>query len=79
MSYERANKVCVSPAGPGSYNVFDYSLAQESLKKASLKGKRKGAFGCVAPRQLFHPSKEETQSPGPARYKVSSTSTSVLQ
>ncbi|XP_056600892.1 sperm-tail PG-rich repeat-containing protein 2 isoform X2 [Triplophysa dalaica] len=63
------NRVNATP-GPGSYNVYDYSLAQESLKKANLKGKRNGAFGCVAPRQLFHLSKEETQSPGPACYKV---------
>ncbi|KAI7813410.1 sperm-tail PG-rich repeat-containing protein 2 [Triplophysa rosa] len=63
------NRMNATP-GPGSYNVYDYSLAQESLKKANLKGKRNGAFGCVAPRQLFQPSKEETQSPGPARYKV---------
>ncbi|KAA0717462.1 Sperm-tail PG-rich repeat-containing protein 2 [Triplophysa tibetana] len=71
------NRVNATP-GPGSYNVYDYSLAQESLKKANLKGKRNGAFGCVAPRQLFHLSKEETQSPGPACYKVSGSWTRLV-
>ncbi|XP_055054288.2 sperm-tail PG-rich repeat-containing protein 2 isoform X2 [Misgurnus anguillicaudatus] len=59
-----------STPGPGAYNVCDYSLSQESLKKSKVKGARKGAFGCVAPRQLFHPSKAGIHGPGPAQYNV---------
>ncbi|TRY71426.1 hypothetical protein DNTS_011667, partial [Danionella cerebrum] len=56
--------------GPGAYNVFNYGLAQESLKKASQESKRKGAFGSLVPRRPFVPSKEELGTPGPARYTV---------
>ncbi|XP_067264193.1 sperm-tail PG-rich repeat-containing protein 2 [Chanodichthys erythropterus] len=66
------NKSKATP-GPGAYNVFDYGLAQESLKKASRKSARKGAFGSVAPRRLFLPRKEEMSTPGPAQYKVEKT------
>ncbi|XP_067296404.1 sperm-tail PG-rich repeat-containing protein 2 isoform X2 [Pseudorasbora parva] len=65
--------------GPGAYNVFDYGLAQESLKKASLKSTRKGAFGSVAPRRLFLPSKEEMSTPGPAQYKVEKTNEALYK
>uniref|UniRef100_A0A8C1A9Q7 Sperm tail PG-rich repeat containing 2 n=1 Tax=Cyprinus carpio carpio TaxID=630221 RepID=A0A8C1A9Q7_CYPCA len=61
--------------GPGAYNVFEYGLAYESLKKACLESTRKGAFGSIAPRQLFLPSKEEVSRPGPTQYKVSTSST----
>uniref|UniRef100_A0A673KPB6 Sperm-tail PG-rich repeat-containing protein 2-like n=1 Tax=Sinocyclocheilus rhinocerous TaxID=307959 RepID=A0A673KPB6_9TELE len=66
--------------GPGAYNVFEYGLAYESWKKACLESTRKGAFGSIAPRRLFLPSKEEMSRPGPTQYKVSSSSTQkVLQ
>ncbi|KAK7172586.1 hypothetical protein R3I93_002640 [Phoxinus phoxinus] len=65
--------------GPGAYNVFDYGLAQESLKKACLKSRRKGAFGSVAPRRPFLPSKEEMSTPGPAQYKVEKTNEALYK
>ncbi|XP_016096540.1 sperm-tail PG-rich repeat-containing protein 2-like [Sinocyclocheilus grahami] len=56
---------------PKSSNVFEYGLAYESLKKACLESTRKGAFGSIAPRRLFLPSKEEMSRPRPTQYKVS--------
>ncbi|KAM3867482.1 sperm-tail PG-rich repeat-containing protein 2 [Diretmus argenteus] len=58
-----------STPGPGSYNVFDYGLAQESLKKAFLGSTRKGGFGSTAQRTVFH-GKENVQAPGPGQYEV---------
>ncbi len=64
----------MSLLGPGAYNVFEYGLAYESLKKACLESTRKGAFGSIAPRRIFLPSKEEMSRPGPTQYKVSTSS-----
>uniref|UniRef100_A0A9J8CQB2 Sperm tail PG-rich repeat containing 2 n=1 Tax=Cyprinus carpio carpio TaxID=630221 RepID=A0A9J8CQB2_CYPCA len=65
--------------GPGAYNVFEYGLAYESLKKACLESTRKGAFGSIAPRQLFLPSKEEVSRPGPTQYKVEKTTEALYK
>ncbi|XP_016363334.1 sperm-tail PG-rich repeat-containing protein 2-like [Sinocyclocheilus anshuiensis] len=65
--------------GPGAYNVFEYGLAYESLKKACLKSTRKGAFGSIAPRRLFLPSKEEMSRPGPTQYKVEKTTEALYK
>ncbi|XP_030647569.1 sperm-tail PG-rich repeat-containing protein 2 [Chanos chanos] len=56
--------------GPGAYNMFEYGLAQDSLKRACLESTRKGPFGSTAGRSLTLFSKEEELSPGPAKYKV---------
>ncbi|XP_016304909.1 sperm-tail PG-rich repeat-containing protein 2 [Sinocyclocheilus anshuiensis] len=65
--------------GPGAYNVFEYGLAYESLKKACLESTRKGAFGSTAPRRLFLPSKEEMRRPGPTQYKVEKTTEALYK
>ncbi|XP_062310033.1 sperm-tail PG-rich repeat-containing protein 2 [Osmerus eperlanus] len=55
--------------GPGSYNVFAYGLARDSLRRACLDSSRKGAFGSVAQRSPpFHIRHED--QPGPGQYKV---------
>ncbi|KAB5515300.1 hypothetical protein PHYPO_G00250260 [Pangasianodon hypophthalmus] len=54
--------------GPGAYNVFDYGLASESLKKAHLEGKRTGGFGSTAKRTTIFISR--TTEPGPTNYMV---------
>ncbi|KAK2845976.1 hypothetical protein Q7C36_010830 [Tachysurus vachellii] len=54
--------------GPGAYNIFDYGLANESLKKAQLDGKRTGGFGSTAKRTTTFISK--TTEPGPSDYMV---------
>ncbi|RXN08381.1 sperm-tail PG-rich repeat-containing 2 [Labeo rohita] len=65
--------------GPGAYNVFEYGLAYESLKKACLESTRKGAFGSIAPRRLFLPTKEEMSRPGPTQYKVEKTTEALYK
>ncbi|XP_059405451.1 sperm-tail PG-rich repeat-containing protein 2 isoform X2 [Carassius carassius] len=65
--------------GPGAYNVFEYGLAYESLKKACLESTRKGAFCSIAPRRLFLPSKEEMSRPGPTQYKVEKTTEALYK
>lgn len=65
--------------GPGAYNMFGYGLAQESLKKASLQSSRKAAFGSVAQRRIFLPSKEEMSTPGPTQYKVEKTNEALYK
>ncbi|XP_058630621.1 sperm-tail PG-rich repeat-containing protein 2 [Onychostoma macrolepis] len=65
--------------GPGAYNVFEYGLAYESLKKACQESTRKGAFGSIAPRRLFLPSKEEMSRPGPTQYKVEKTTQALYK
>ncbi|XP_052413427.1 sperm-tail PG-rich repeat-containing protein 2 [Carassius gibelio] len=65
--------------GPGAYNVFEYGLAYESLKKACLESTRKGAFGSIAPRRLFLPSKEQMSRPGPTQYKVEKTTEALYK
>lgn len=57
-------------AGPGAYNIFDYGLAQESIKKAVLESTRKGAFGSSASRSPLFVNKSDMHVPGPGQYKV---------
>uniref|UniRef100_A0A8C9V8G0 Sperm-tail PG-rich repeat containing 2 n=1 Tax=Scleropages formosus TaxID=113540 RepID=A0A8C9V8G0_SCLFO len=61
--------------GPGSYNVFDYGMAQDSLKKACVGSSQKGAFGSTAQRSLVFGKKEEAFAPGPSDYRVSHKTT----
>lgn len=61
--------VCVLCPGPGSYNVFEHGLAQESFKKAFFERTRKGGFGSTADRKLFH-NKESIEAPSPGQYQV---------
>ncbi|XP_029453344.1 sperm-tail PG-rich repeat-containing protein 2 [Rhinatrema bivittatum] len=56
--------------GPGSYNILNYCVAEESLKKADQGNKCKGAFGSSTVRD-FPVSKGETAgTPGPSHYQV---------
>ncbi|XP_052317066.1 sperm-tail PG-rich repeat-containing protein 2 [Oncorhynchus keta] len=57
-----------STPGPGAYNMFEYGLAQDSIKKAYLESTRKGGFGSTAQRSLVFHKNEEV--PGPGQYKV---------
>ncbi|XP_077417044.1 sperm-tail PG-rich repeat-containing protein 2 isoform X2 [Vanacampus margaritifer] len=59
-----------STPGPGSYNVLDLGLAQESLKRAFLERARKGGFGSTTKRNSIFLNKESTQGPSPGDYQV---------
>ncbi|XP_071339187.1 sperm-tail PG-rich repeat-containing protein 2 [Trachinotus anak] len=63
------HRKCSIP-GPGSYNVFEQGLAQESFKKAFLGRSRKGAFGSTAQRNSFFHNKESIEAPGPGQYET---------
>ncbi|KAK1802118.1 hypothetical protein P4O66_004459 [Electrophorus voltai] len=52
-----------------AYNVFDYGIVRDSLKKAHLESVRKGGFDSTAQRTLIFLSKDEAHSPGPTHYK----------
>ncbi|KAJ8381027.1 hypothetical protein SKAU_G00018050 [Synaphobranchus kaupii] len=56
--------------GPGSYNVFDYGMAQDSLRRALLEKTKKGGFGSRAQRNPIFIKREEAVLPGPTEYKV---------
>ncbi|XP_033889712.2 sperm-tail PG-rich repeat-containing protein 2 [Acipenser ruthenus] len=56
--------------GPGAYNIFNYGLAQESLKKAYLESTRKGGFGSTATRTPELLRRQDVVTPGPAHYQV---------
>ncbi|XP_063051751.1 sperm-tail PG-rich repeat-containing protein 2 [Engraulis encrasicolus] len=56
--------------GPGAYNIFDYGLAQESIKKAIVDSTKKGAFGSTAIRSPVFINKSDPHIPGPAEYQV---------
>ncbi|XP_070302927.1 sperm-tail PG-rich repeat-containing protein 2 [Salvelinus sp. IW2-2015] len=58
-----------STPGPGAYNMFEYGLAQDSMKKAYLESTRKGGFGSTAQRSLVFHNNDEV--PGPGQYKRS--------
>ncbi|XP_062902958.1 sperm-tail PG-rich repeat-containing protein 2 isoform X4 [Mobula hypostoma] len=58
----------VSEPGPGTYNVTNHTLAQESRKKAALEGSVRGGFGSTVPR--LHPIETKKAAPGPADYKI---------
>ncbi|KAJ7994335.1 hypothetical protein DPEC_G00264800 [Dallia pectoralis] len=57
-----------STPGPGAYNLFEYGLAQDSVKKVHLESTRRGGFGSTAQRCLAFHSKGDI--PGPGQYKV---------
>ncbi|KAF7252495.1 Sperm-tail PG-rich repeat-containing protein 2 [Varanus komodoensis] len=55
---------------PAFYNILNYSIAAQSLKKAVLEKKKKGAFGSTVPRLLYLVKREAFTTPGPADYQV---------
>ncbi|XP_064209299.1 sperm-tail PG-rich repeat-containing protein 2 [Anguilla rostrata] len=59
--------------GPGAYNVFDYGMAQDSLRRALLERNKKGGFGSRAQRNPAFVKREEAELPGPAQYRVEKT------
>ncbi|KAL0979821.1 hypothetical protein UPYG_G00190170 [Umbra pygmaea] len=59
-----------STPGPGAYNVFEYGLAHDSLKKAYIQSTLKGGFGSTAQRSPVFYSKEDVNTPGPGQYRV---------
>ncbi|KAF5887014.1 sperm-tail PG-rich repeat-containing protein 2, partial [Clarias magur] len=61
------NRKNITP-GPGAYNMFDYGLASQSLKKAYLEGKRTGGFGSTAKRTTIIVNRNT--EPGPSHYQV---------
>ncbi|XP_077456595.1 sperm-tail PG-rich repeat-containing protein 2 isoform X2 [Stigmatopora argus] len=60
-----------SVPGPGSYNIVDMGMAQESLRRAFVDRTRKGGFGSIAKRSSIFLNKEFIQGPSPAEYKDS--------
>ncbi|XP_022613329.1 sperm-tail PG-rich repeat-containing protein 2 [Seriola dumerili] len=64
------NHIKCSIPGPGSYNVFEQGLAQESFKKAFLEQSRKGGFGSSAQRNSFFHNKESIEAPSPGQYET---------
>ena len=64
---------CSLYSGPGSYNVFDCGLAQESVKRATLESTRKGGFGCSAQRNSIFHIAQTLDAPGPGQYVVGSS------
>ncbi|XP_030046572.1 sperm-tail PG-rich repeat-containing protein 2 [Microcaecilia unicolor] len=56
--------------GPGSYTVLNYSVAEESLKKAEQGSKSKGAFGSSAARGFLLSEGDPSWTPGPSHYQV---------
>ncbi|KAM9858623.1 sperm-tail PG-rich repeat-containing protein 2 [Aulostomus maculatus] len=58
-----------SAPGPGSYNVFDHGLAQESFKKAFVERSRKGGFGSTAQRNSIFLTKDLIEAPSPGQYE----------
>ncbi|XP_077789978.1 sperm-tail PG-rich repeat-containing protein 2 isoform X2 [Podarcis muralis] len=59
--------------GPAFYNILNHSIATESLKKADMEKKKKGAFGSSVPRLLYLVKREAFTTPGPADYQVKET------
>lgn len=57
--------------GPALYNVLNWSISAQSLKKER---KKKGAFGTSVPRCLYLVKREAFTTPGPADYQVYWTS-----
>lgn len=60
----------MSFAGPAFYNILNYGIEAENLKKAVLEKRKKGAFGSSAPRLLYLVKREAFTTPGPADYQV---------
>nr|XP_060635190.1 sperm-tail PG-rich repeat-containing protein 2 [Anolis sagrei ordinatus] len=59
--------------GPALYNVPNYRIAAESLRKEAPEKKKKGAFGSSVPRLLYLVKREAFSTPGPADYQVKET------
>lgn len=57
-------------AGPGSYNVFEYGIAQGNFKKTYLERTKKGGFGSTAQRKFILHNKESIEAPSPGQYEV---------
>uniref|UniRef100_A0A3Q4MLV8 Sperm-tail PG-rich repeat containing 2 n=1 Tax=Neolamprologus brichardi TaxID=32507 RepID=A0A3Q4MLV8_NEOBR len=55
--------------GPGSYNVFEHGLAQESFKKAFFSQTKTGGFGSSSQRSSLFYKKESVETPSPAQYE----------
>uniref|UniRef100_A0A3Q3BCV0 Sperm-tail PG-rich repeat containing 2 n=1 Tax=Kryptolebias marmoratus TaxID=37003 RepID=A0A3Q3BCV0_KRYMA len=55
--------------GPGSYNMFEWGLANESFKKAQSGQTRKGGFGSTAQRCSIFYNKKSIETPGPGQYQ----------
>lgn len=60
-------------SGPGSYDVSERTLAQESFKKAFFERTKKGGFGTSAQRNFIFASRESMEVPGPGQYEVRSS------
>lgn len=56
--------------GPGSYEIFSYGIASESLKRANLECSKRGAFGSSAVRALSISNSDAVWTPGPSHYVV---------
>ncbi|KAM4577099.1 sperm-tail PG-rich repeat-containing protein 2 [Odontesthes bonariensis] len=56
--------------GPGSYDVFELGLANESLKRAISGQTRKGGFGSTARRSSIFYKKDSEETPGPGQYEM---------
>ncbi|XP_042344922.1 LOW QUALITY PROTEIN: sperm-tail PG-rich repeat-containing protein 2 [Plectropomus leopardus] len=69
VRFIRNHKTCSTP-GPGSYNLFEHGLAQESFKKAVLERTRKGGFGSTAQRNSFFQKKKLEEAPSPGQYET---------
>ncbi|CAB1321491.1 unnamed protein product [Coregonus sp. 'balchen'] len=59
-----------STPGPGAYNMFNYGLTQDSMKKVYLESTRKGKFSSTAQRRPVFHNKEEVNIPGPVQDKL---------
>ncbi|KAM9822084.1 sperm-tail PG-rich repeat-containing protein 2 isoform 1-T1 [Syngnathus typhle] len=59
-----------STPGPGSHNLLDLGLAQESLKRALSERAKKGGFGSTAKRSSIFLNKESVQGPSPGDDQV---------
>ncbi|XP_037536003.1 sperm-tail PG-rich repeat-containing protein 2 [Nematolebias whitei] len=54
--------------GPGSYNIFEHGLANESFKKAQSGQMRKGGFGSSSQRISIFYNKKSEETPSPGQY-----------
>ncbi|XP_066489079.1 sperm-tail PG-rich repeat-containing protein 2 [Tiliqua scincoides] len=59
--------------GPALYNILNWSISGQSLKKTVMERKKKGAFGSAVPRCLYLVKREAFTTPGPADYQVKET------
>ncbi|XP_053317551.1 sperm-tail PG-rich repeat-containing protein 2 [Spea bombifrons] len=56
--------------GPGSYNIFNYGIARDIMKKANLDSARNGGLGSSAARAPSISKRDVISTPGPAHYVV---------